>query len=98
MKILEISSVHYEAIMNQFSRFDAIECYCAVADPGFPVGGGGGAEPLGGRQPPTWVLFGKNVCENERIGSCWGGGGGGTCWQRPPRPANAVDMTWASAH
>ena len=23
----------------------------------------------GGRQPPTWVLFSKNVCENERIGS-----------------------------
>ena len=42
-----------------------------MADPGFPVGGGG-AEPLGGgRRPPTWVLFGKNICENERIGSCW---------------------------
>ena len=37
-------------------------CYnrLAVADPGFPVGGCG---------PPTWVLFGKNVCENERIWS-----------------------------
>ena len=32
----------------------------AVADPGFPVGGGGG------RQPPTRILFGKNVCENKR--------------------------------
>ena len=42
----------------------------AVAHPGFPVGGG--AEPLGGHQPPMWALFGKNVCENERIGSCWG--------------------------
>ena len=42
------------------------------ADPGFPVGGG--AEPLGGRQPATWALFSKNVCENEKIGSCWGGG------------------------
>ena len=30
-----------------------------VADPGFSVGGGGGAEPLGGHQPPTWVLFSK---------------------------------------
>ena len=30
------------------------------ADPGFPVGGHG---------PPTWVLFGENVCENKRIGS-----------------------------
>ena len=37
-----------------------------VADPGFPVGG---VHPLGGRGPPTWALFGENVCENERIGS-----------------------------
>ena len=29
----------------------------------------GGVDPLGGRGPPTWVLFGKNVCENEKIGS-----------------------------
>ena len=37
----------------------------SVADPGSPVGGG--------RPPPTWVLFGKNICKNERIGSCFGG-------------------------
>ena len=30
-----------------------------VADPGFPVGGGG-------CQPPTRTLFSENVCENER--------------------------------
>ena len=35
----------------------------AVADPGFPVGG---RQPIGGHQPPTHTLFGKNVCENER--------------------------------
>ena len=29
----------------------------------FPLGG---ADPLGGRQPPTHTLFGENVCENER--------------------------------
>ena len=48
----------------------------AVADPGFPVGGGGGVDPLGGgggRGPPTQVLFAKNVCKNERIGSRRGG-------------------------
>ena len=28
--------------------------------------------PLGGHGPPTWALFGENVCENERIGSHWG--------------------------
>ena len=37
----------------------------AVADPGFPVGGGG-ANPLGGRQPLTCTLFGENVCKNKR--------------------------------
>ena len=36
----------------------------AVADPGFPVEG---------RGPPTRVLFGENVCENERIGFHSGG-------------------------
>ena len=38
-----------------------------VADPGLPVGGCG---PIGGHGPLTWVLFGKNVCKNKRIGSC----------------------------
>ena len=41
-----------------------------VADPGFPIGGHG---PIrGGCGPPTRALFGKNVCKNERIGSCRG--------------------------
>ena len=43
----------------------------SVTDPGFSVGGG--ADPLGGHRPPTCTLFGKNVCENKTIGSCWGG-------------------------
>ena len=43
----------------------------SVADPGFPVGGV--CRVIGGCQPLMWVLFGKNVCENERIGSCWEG-------------------------
>ena len=43
------------------------------ADPGFPIGG---APTLGrGCQPPTQALFGENICKNERIWSCWGGGG-----------------------
>ena len=45
-----------------------------VADPGFPVsGGGGGAKPFGGHQPPKRALFGENMCNNEKIGSRWGG-------------------------
>ena len=43
----------------------------------FPLGG---RRVIGGHQPLMWVLFGKNVCENERIGSPWGG----THRQRPP--------------
>ena len=61
--------------------------YTSVVDLGFPVGG---------CQPPMWVLFGKNICENERIGSC----SGGTCQQHPPGSANAhadgYDLTWMS--
>ena len=43
-----------------------MQLHTTVADPGFPVGG---------RGPPTWVLFSKNVCKNERIWSHGGGGG-----------------------
>ena len=52
-----------------------------VADPGFPIGG---VDPLGGRGHPTQVIFGKNVCKNERIGSRRGCAPG-----TPPRSANA---------
>ena len=34
------------------------------------------------------ALFGENVCENKRNGSCWGG----TCRQRPHGSANGVHM------
>ena len=54
--------------------------HTTVAGPGFPVEG---VDPLGGRGPPTWALFGKNVCENERIGFRRGG-----CAGTPPRSAN----------
>ena len=48
----------------------------------FPLGG---VHPLGGGLgSPTWALFGKNVCENERIGFHRGGHTPGT----PPRSAN----------
>ena len=36
----------------------------SAADAGFPVGE---------RRPAMRALFGKNVCENKRIGSHWGG-------------------------
>ena len=60
--------------------------YTSVADPGFPVGGACTRWGGGGRGPPTWALFGENVCKNERIGSH---GGGGHALGTPPRSANA---------
>ena len=60
-----------------------------MADPGFPLGGG--VEPLGGRGPPTWALFGENVCENQRIGSRRGWRAPGTL-PPPPRSANVVEI------
>ena len=39
-------------------------------DPGFP--NWGAWTHFRGCGPPTRVLFGKNVCENERMGSHWG--------------------------
>ena len=63
----------------------------SVADPGFPAGGGGGGGVRravgGGRQPLTWALFSKNVCENKRIGPV---GGGGARTGGVPRSANAT--------
>ena len=66
-----------------------------VADPGFPVGGGGAPSRWWGRQPLTWVLFGENICKNERIGSRWGGGGRRWC---PPGSANAKLSSVAIQH
>ena len=50
-----------------------------MADPGFPVGGRGPVR--GGRGPLMQALFGKNVCENKRIGSHGG-----------VRPANGLEV------
>ena len=55
-------------------KLDSYEIHTiTVADPGFPVRGGG-MHPLGGGcRPPMQALFGENVCKNERIGSHRGG-------------------------
>ena len=44
-----------------------LQC-CSVADPGFPVGGGG-VDLVGGRGLLRRLCFVKFVCQNERIGS-----------------------------
>ena len=54
----------------------------SVADLGFPVEGG--VHPLGVCGPLTRVLFGENVCKNERIGSHRGGCAPGTPPLDPP--------------
>ena len=59
-----------------------------VADPGFLVGGAW-THWGGGHGLPTQALFGKNVCQNERIGSC-SGGGGGSCTGHAPRSVNVI--------
>ena len=59
-----------------------------MADPGFPVGGR--TLIRGGRGPPTWALFGENVCENERIGSHRGRAPGTPPPPPPPDPPMIV--------
>ena len=54
----------------------------AVADPGFPVGG---HAPIRGHGPLMWMLFGENVCKNERIGSHRG---------FPPRSTNEMQIIY----
>ena len=38
----------------------------------------------GGRGPPTWALFDKNLCENKELGPV-----GGTCARHAPPPRSA---------
>ena len=58
----------------------------AVADPGFPVGGGRGPR-TGDRGPPRWLRFKNFACQNERI---WTRRGGRAPGAPPPRSANAL--------
>ena len=55
-----------------------------VADPGFPiVGGGGVCGPIGGHGPPTQALFDENVCK-KRKNWVLGGGMHPACPLDPP--------------
>ena len=75
----ETTNSAQESLETIHNTGNYIKCHCTgnmeriiqshpAADPGFPIGEGGGW-----RRPPMWALFSENVCENERIGSCWGG-------------------------
>ena len=63
-----------DSFISFTSTWPEINLRAAVADPGFPVGG---------RRPPTRMLFGENECENKRIGSHLGRG-------PPPGSANVL--------
>ena len=59
----------------------------AVADPGFPVGGGGGVDPLGGggMDLQRGFFLAKMYVKMKEFGPI---GGGGVRPARPPRSAN----------
>ena len=59
---LQLSAKYFEIIMSFCT------CYNGHYSGGSRISRGGHA-PVRGCGPPTWALFGKNVCENERIGS-----------------------------
>ena len=63
---------------------------CAVADPGFPVGGGEGRRAIMGCQPLMQVLFGENVCKNKELDPV-GGRGLARAGGVPSGSANDVD-------
>ena len=57
----------------------------SVADPGFPVGGGG-RRPVGGCQPPTHTLFGKTYVKTKEMDPVGGAPAA------PPGSANGGDV------
>ena len=65
----------------------------AGADPGFPIGG---ANPSGGADLQCRHFLPKNVCKNERIGSCCGGGGGGCAPAAAPRSACVKELQFVN--
>ena len=78
-----IQQDHFNSLDLQHSRLKVIKkhfmqlnCFdlCVQFSGGSRISRRGSVDPLGGRGPLTWVLFGKNVCENERIWSRKGGG------------------------
>ena len=61
------------------NKENAVDCKYMYSSGGSRISHGGRG-PIGGvRGPLMWELFGKNKCENKRIGSCMGG-------VRPARP------------
>ena len=84
-RILDTSCCKFANNRITQSTMDLVNA-SAVADPGFPVGGGvdlvgGGVDSRGGYV--SKILYVKM----KELGTL---GGGGVCWARPPRSANEV--------
>ena len=75
------------ALLNKIRKWNSYSQTVVSSTSFFVMYSGGSRIPRrGGRGPSTWALFGKNVCENERIGSRRGRAPG-----TPPRSVNVVN-------
>ena len=72
--LFTLSECSRERRQRQMSSFLAQLISCGVVVVVSVVSGRSGITRWGGGrgQYPTWVLFGENVCKNERIGPSWG--------------------------
>ena len=84
-EVNEVAALYESRFKPKKLKFlEEVSCSIAVADPGFPVGVA--PSRWGGADLRCGHFLTKNVCENERIGSCWGGM---HRW-RPPGSANGI--------
>ena len=80
-----LANIIYHNIVTYVQHVMAFGLIYYLPSGGSRISHRGGHAPIGGHGPPTWALFGENVCENETIGS-HGGCAPGT----PPRSANVA--------
>ena len=77
--VRELNDRGFSNTIGNSSKFIACRCKMSPINLHIFTRGGSrishwGAPPLVGRGAnlPTQVLFGENICKNERIWSCWG--------------------------
>ena len=69
---------------------DQVENTSAVADPGFPRGGGATPKKRGGRQPIFWPIFPENCMKMKNF---WAGGRKGRAPLRSATDQDDPDMS-----
>ena len=87
--VLVVLAVASIPLLNWFIHKEVTKVWVTVADPGFHVEGGGGAEPLGGDRPLMWVLFGENMQKRKNwilLGGC--------TLAVPPGSTNGLDVQY----